>query len=122
MAIRDDLLCRRNFLAHTGTGLGAIALTHLLQSGADCGEGSVVFDPTDPFAPRQGHYRGGAENVIVVFCPGALSPVDFWEHKPELVRFHGKPLPGNERLSSFQGENGALQQPLWKFRRRGACG
>ena len=122
MAIRDHLVCRRNFLAHTGSGLGAIALTHLLQSQADCGEGSVLFDPADPFAPRQGHYRGGAENVIVVFCAGAVSHIDFWEHKPELVRFHGKPLPGNERLISFQGENGALQQPLWKFRRRGACG
>ncbi|MEE3373120.1 MAG: DUF1501 domain-containing protein [Planctomycetota bacterium] len=122
MAIREHLLCRRNFLAHAGSGLGAMALTHLLRSQAVGGDGSVPFDPTDPFAARQGHHRAVAENVILIFCAGAVSHIDFWEYKPELVRFHGKPLPGNERLISFQGENGALQQPLWKFRPRGECG
>ena len=59
--------------------------------------------------------------MIVVFCAGAVSHVDFWEHKPELIRQHGKPLPGNERLISFQGENGTLQRPL-DFVPRGDCG
>ncbi|MBM79523.1 MAG: sulfatase [Planctomycetaceae bacterium] len=85
-------------------------------------DGSVSYDPADPFAPRRPHFEPKAKNVIVVFCAGALSHVDFWEYKPELIKYHGKPLPGNERLISFQGENGALQKPLWKFRPRGDCG
>ena len=58
----------------------------------------------------------------MVFCSGALSHVDTFDYKPELLRLHGKPLPGNERLVSFQGPNGNLTAPLWKFRPRGQCG
>ncbi|MAV34919.1 MAG: sulfatase [Planctomycetaceae bacterium] len=120
--LRQNLLSRRNFLAHTRFGLGSVALASLLAEQKLLAAGSVAFDPRDPFAPRPPHFAMPAHNVIVVFCAGAVSHVDFWEHKPELVKYHGKPLPGNERLISFQGENGALQQPLWPFRARGACG
>ena len=72
--------------------------------------------------PRAPHFEAKAKNVIVVFCSGALSHVDTFDYKPELIRRHGKPLPGNERLVSFQGPNGNLTQPLWQFRRRGKSG
>ena len=122
MNIRRNLLSRREFLAHSQYGLGAIALASMLADQQLLANGSVSYDPEKPFAPRSPHFEMPAKNVIVVFCAGAVSHVDFWEHKPELYRFHGKPLPGNERLISFQGENGALQKPLWKFRPRGECG
>lgn len=120
--MRRNLLSRREFLAHSQYGLGAIALTSMLADQELLANGSVSYDPEKPFAPRAPHFEMPAKNVIVVFCAGAVSHVDFWEHKPELYKFHGKPLPGNERLISFQGENGALQKPLWKFRPRGECG
>jgi uncharacterized protein (DUF1501 family) len=60
--------------------------------------------------------------VIEIFCSGALSHIDTFDYKPELFRFNGKPLPGNEKLVSFQGPNGNITQPLWKFRPRGECG
>ncbi len=120
--MRRNLLSRREFLAHGQYGLGAIALASMLADQQLLANGSVSYDPEKPFAPRAPHFEMPAKNVIVVFCAGAVSHVDFWEHKPELYRFHGKPLPGNERLISFQGENGALQKPLWKFRPRGECG
>ena len=120
--MQHNLLNRRDFLAHTGTGLSSIALASMLSEQRLLAEGSVRYDPAAPFLPRRPHFSPAAKNVIVVFCAGALSHVDFWEYKPELVKYHGKPLPGNERLISFQGENGALQKPLWKFRPRGESG
>ncbi len=120
--MRNQLLNRRSFLGESQFGLAGIALASLLSSEGVLADGSVDYDPTAPFQARQPHFKAHAKNVIVVFCAGAVSHVDFWEYKPELVKYHGKPLPGNERLISFQGENGALQKPLWNFSAKGECG
>ena len=122
MSTKSHLLNRRKFLGHMQYGLGGIALTSLLANEDLLAEGSVDFDPANPFQARRPHFAPKAKNVIVIFCAGAISHVDFWEYKPQLIKYHGKPLPGAERLISFQGENGALQKPLWKFRPRGKCG
>ena len=68
------------------------------------------------------HHQAPAKRVIEIFCAGALSHVDTFDYKPELVRYHGQPLPGRDRFVSFQGENGDLTQPLWPFRPRGQSG
>jgi hypothetical protein len=51
--------------------------------------------------------------------------MDLWEHKPELDKWHGKPLPGEENFLSFQGRNGNLMKSPWPFttgRQRGESG
>jgi len=120
------LLDRRAFLSQTASGLSSVALTALLAQDNLLAEEAPVeevkVDPTSPFAARPAHFPAKAKNVVVIFCSGALSHVDTFDYKPELTRLHGKPLPGNERLVSFQGDNGNLTRPLWKFRRRGKCG
>jgi hypothetical protein len=58
----------------------------------------------------------------VIFCSGALSHIDAWDHKPELVKRHDQPLPGGDGLVTFQGANGNLVQPLWPFKPRGESG
>ncbi len=45
--------------------------------------------------------------------------MDLWEHKPALAEWAGKPLPGEEGFSSFQGKNGNLMPSPWPFV---ACG
>jgi len=122
MSAYSKFLNRRDFLAHTRHGLESVALVSLLAEQNLLAAGSVGHDQTNPLQLRRPHFSPRAKNVIVVFCAGAISHVDFWEFKPELIQYHGKSLPGNERLISFQGENGALQKPLWKFRPRGECG
>lgn len=102
-------------------GLASIALTAMLADERARGA-SLKIDPANPYAPRKPHFEAKAKNVIVIFCSGALSHVDTFDYKPELIRQHGKPLPGSERLISFQGPNGNLTQPLWKFRPRGQSG
>ena len=59
---------------------------------------------------------------MVIFCSGALSHVDSFDYKPELIKRHDTPLPGGSGLLTFQGANGNLQQPLYPFRPRGECG
>ena len=115
------LLDRRRFLSGTLHGLSAIALSSLLARERARAE-SPRFHAANPYAPRRPHFEAKARNVIVVFCSGALSQVDTFDYKPELIRFDGKPLPGNEKLVSFQGPNGHLTQPLWTFRPRGRSG
>lgn len=119
--IARPLLDRRKFLTGSVQGLAGIALTALMAE-ERARAASPTIDSANPFAPRQPHFQAKAKNVIVVFCSGALSHVDTFDFKPELIRHHGKPLPGSERLISFQGPNGNLTQPLWKFRPRGESG
>ena len=68
------------------------------------------------------HFPAKAKRVLQVFCPGAASHMDLWEHKPELDRRHGEPLPGEEDLVSFQGKNGNLMKSPWPFRPAGESG
>jgi hypothetical protein len=109
------LLNRRDFLAGAGTGLGAIALASLLADEARA-------EPADPLAPRPPHFAARAKRVLMIFCSGAVSHVDTFDYKPELVKRHGQPLPGADKLVTFQGENGDLVRPLWPFRPRGQSG
>jgi hypothetical protein len=104
---------RRDWFAHAATGLGGIALASLLAEAAE---------PANPLAPRKPHFAPKAKRVLTIFCSGAVSHVDTFDYKPELVKRDGKPLPGNDKLVTFQGENGNLVQPVWKFKPRGKSG
>src|SRR3954468_14053317 len=120
-----DLLNRRGFLAHSATGLGAIALASMLRGRV--AEGSPaplrpLVRPEVPLAPRPAHFAPRAKRVLVIFCSGACSQLDTWDYKPELIKRHGQPLPGGEKLVTFQGEQGALTRSPYAFRPRGQTG
>ena len=119
------LLNRRDFLRHGGTGLSGIALLELLRQQRVLGK-EQAFRPDwradDPYAARQPQFTPKAKNVLVIFCSGALSHIDAWDYKPELIKRHNQPMPGSDKLITFQGENGNLIKPLWEFRPRGQCG
>ena len=111
---------RRQFLMQTMQGFSGVALAAMLTDEV-LGE-SPRINPTKPYAPRSAHFAPKAKRVIEVFCSGALSHVDTFDFKPELIKHHGKPLPGNEKLVSFQGPNGNLTKPLWDYHPYGQCG
>jgi hypothetical protein len=119
-----NLLDRRGFLTHAGSGLAGIALTSLLSEqrllGAD--RWSPKIRPEAPLASRPPHFPAKARRVLVIFCSGAVSHVDTFDYKPELVKRHGQPMPGADKLITFQGENGNLTAPLWPFKPRGQSG
>ncbi|QDU19962.1 DUF1501 domain-containing protein [Urbifossiella limnaea] len=111
---------RRAFLRDAATGAGGVALAALLAEAADPIRPAVR--PDDPLAPRAPHFAPKAKRVLTIFCSGAVSHLDTFDYKPELVRRDGQPLPGADRLVTFQGENGNLVKPLWTFRPRGQSG
>ena len=120
-----QLMKRRDFLRLGGTGLGGIALATLLHEQRALASAAPLrpqYSLNHPHAPRAPHFPPRAKNVLLIFCSGALSHLDTWDYKPELIKRHGQPLPGTEKLITFQGEQGALTAPLWKFKPRGQSG
>ncbi|HVY68628.1 MAG TPA: DUF1501 domain-containing protein [Verrucomicrobiae bacterium] len=120
------LLNRRDFLRFGGTGLSGIALATLLHEQRLLADAKApirpAWSPERPYAARPPHFPPKAKNVLVIFCSGACSQLESWDYKPELVRRHGEPMPGSDKLITFQGENGNLTKPLWDFRPRGQSG
>lgn len=120
------LLNRREFLRFAGSGLGGIALTTLLAEqrllAAERAPARPVINASHPFAPRQPHFAPRAKRVVMIFCSGALSHVDSFDYKPELIKRHDTPLPGSDKLVTFQGAQGNLIKPLWEFKPRGQSG
>ncbi len=117
------LLDRRRFLSNSTSALGSIALANLL--GGDgllaVAQTGPVIDPAKPYAPRQPHFPAKAKNVIVIFCAGAVSQLETWDYKPELIKWDDKPLPGGPAVT-FQGPAGNLARPQYEFRQRGQTG
>lgn len=109
-------LTRRYFLGNVYTGLGGIGLLSLFQN-------RLSAAPTQWHPGRgQTHYPAKAKRVLQIFCPGAASAMDLWDHKPSLDKYHGKPLPGEEDFVSFQGKNGNLMKSPWPFEQAGESG
>ncbi len=114
------LLDRRHFLSSSATALGSIALASLLGRDRLLAAGPVM-DPARPFAPRGGHFQGKAKNVVMIFCAGAVSQMETWDYKPELIKQDGKALAGGPPVT-FQGPAGELARPQYAFRPRGQTG
>ena len=117
------LLNRQQFLSNSATAIGSIALADML-----CADGLLLdstdqprIDPAQPYAARQPHFPAKAKNVIVIFCAGAVSQLETWDYKPELMKWDDKPLPGGPSVT-FQGPAGNLARPQYNFRQRGQTG
>jgi len=78
---------RRGFLAHAGLGLSGMALSGLTLDPA------FGADPLDPTVPRAPHFAPKAKSIIWLHMAGAPSTLDLFDHKPELIRLNGTPLP-----------------------------
>jgi len=120
----NHLLNRRGFLSRTLSGLSSIAFAHLLTHDQLLADSPLrpPIDPADPYAPRPPHKEAKAKRVLVIFCSGALSHVDTFDYKPELIKRHDTPMPGSEGLVTFQGANGNLIKPIAEFKPRGQSG
>jgi len=113
---------RRQLLGNVSSGLAGIGLAHLLSAET---HGSDTAKTAWKSGRGLTHHPPRAKRVLQIFCPGAASHMDLWEHKPELDKWHGKPLPGEENFLSFQGRNGNLMKSPWPFttgRQRGESG
>ena len=108
------LLDRRQFLSNSATALGSIALTSLLGLDgllAAPNDGPMI-DPARPYAPRKPHFSPKAKNVVVIFCAGAVSQLETWDYKPELIKWDDKPLAGVPILMAPEGK-AAPKDAFW---------
>ncbi|MCX6880925.1 MAG: DUF1501 domain-containing protein [Verrucomicrobia bacterium] len=80
------------------------------------------IDPANPNALRPPHFKPRAKQVLMIFSAGGCSHLDTFDYKPELIKRHGQPMPGGDKLVTFQGAQGLLTQSPWAFRPHGKCG
>ena len=120
----SPVFSRRDMLRQSAVGFGWLAADDLLskQRPAAAAPAGPTSGGTHSLQTRASQFSPRAKRVIFLFMHGGPSQVDTFDYKQDLIRYHGKPLPGNERLVSFQGPHGNLTHPLWKFRARGQCG
>ena len=79
-------LTRRHLFQHGGYGLGACALTSLLNGSAlGAGPGGTLDAGT--------HFPAKAKRVIYIHLVGGPSHLDLFEHKPELQKRSGELCP-----------------------------
>jgi hypothetical protein len=120
MKDQNDELCgltRRHFFRQSGFGLGALALSALLDD--------RLFA-----APQQGrllkpHFTPKAKNVIFLFMAGGPSQLDLFDPKPKLNQYDGQPIPEEfvkgERFAFIRGTPRLLGSPF-SFKRHGQSG
>ncbi len=103
---------RREFLARSSFGFGAIALSHLLAR-----DGLA--------APSSTHFARRAKNVIFLFMMGGQSHVDLFDEKPKMAELHGQPMPSSLVEPKKSATGGILETVLAsprRFQPRGNCG
>ncbi len=114
------LLQRRTFLGQACRGVGAVALSSLLgpsvASAAERWKGVV----TRPHVPPK------AKRVIFLVMAGGPSHLELFDHKPELAKRHGQPMPESitkgQPIAQLQGAKLNCFGPQWGFKRHGKSG
>jgi hypothetical protein len=113
-------LSRREFLWHSGGGLGGIALASLL--GAEGFLAAAPFLPPGTPPASRPHFTPRARRVVQLFMAGAASHIDLFDYKPELIKRHGQPSNFGEPVEAFQDGLGPWMRPVWDFKPYGRSG
>jgi uncharacterized protein (DUF1501 family) len=118
---------RRWFFKECGVGLGAIALSTLLNKDSFAQAKQQAAKPAvnNPLAPRQPPLPAKAKRVIYLFHSGAPSQLDLFDYKPSLVKYNGKPVPQEFVKGinyAFIKPDAGLYASEFKFARHGQAG
>jgi hypothetical protein len=108
-------MMHRRHILRAAAGFGSLALRGLLSAASGA----------NPLAPRQPHFAPTARSVIFLFMPGGPSQIDLLDPKPELRKWHGKPLPASAtkdlKLAFIKPNANAVASPR-QFTRCGQSG
>ncbi|MDE0594784.1 MAG: DUF1501 domain-containing protein [Roseibacillus sp.] len=107
---------RRDFLTTSASGLGGLALAHLLARDGALGATSDGFHH---FAPK-------AKRCIFIFMAGAPSQLDLFDYKPKLNELNGKKMDpallAKMRFAFLQKESATLMGTKRQFAQHGDSG
>jgi len=120
---------RRFFFKQAGFGIGATALTAMLNRSLFAGGTDLAGSPTrnsaDPTAPRPPMFAPKAKSIIYLFMAGAPSQVDLLDFKPKLQELNGEHIPESmlkgERFAFIRGVPKLLGSP-YEFKKWGKSG
>ncbi len=110
---------RRDFLRSGGVGIGAMALSTLLESDV------LARQEIKPMLP---HFTPRAKRVIFLYQAGGPSQIDLFDPKPALEKFRAQNLPESVRqgqrltgMTAYQS-SWPVAPSLFKFSRHGESG
>jgi hypothetical protein len=119
---------RRDLLQHTGFGIGAVALSGLMNewglaapAGVETATTSAPAASTgSSLAPKAPHFAPKAKRIIHLFMNGGPSQIDTFDPKPALKKFDGKVLKSD--LKGDKRVGGAGFPSPFKFAKHGRSG
>ena len=117
---------RREMLRQIGGGFPALALTGMLAKDgfftSKVNAASGLDKLEGPLAPKKGHYKAKAKNVIFLFMYGGPSHMDTFDYKPKLYPLDGKTIDVKTFGRGGKKNKGRVVGPKWKFKQYGQCG
>ncbi len=118
---------RRHFFRQAGFGIGAAALTTLLNRDLFAAVEAVAgpAPAANPLAHKPPMFPAKAKSIIYLFMAGAPSQVDLLDYKPKLQQFDGQTIPEEflkgERFAFIRGVPRLLGSP-YEFKKWGQSG
>ena len=117
---------RREALRTIGGGFPAMALTGMLAKDGfftpKVNAAAGLNNLQGPLAPKLGHFKGKAKNVIFLFMYGGPSHMDTFDYKPELYPLDGKTIDVKTFGRGGKKNKGRVVGPKWKFKQYGQSG
>ncbi|MFO0942373.1 MAG: DUF1501 domain-containing protein [Pirellulales bacterium] len=117
-----NMLSRRQLLAQTGMGIGAVALQWMLSREASATPPVLKLKANNDLLPRQPHFQPRAKAMISLFQHGGPSHMDLTDPKPELSKYHGTDYPGDIHFSFVNQASKKLLGTRHFTSKHGQCG
>src|SRR6266702_7216120 len=129
----EDMLravTRRHFFKQAGFGIGAAALSSLLNryafaAGSSVTSAAPALGAVSPMAPKPPMFPAKAKSIIYLFMAGAPSQLDLLDYKPKLQQFSGQQIPEDilkgEKFAFIRGVPRLLGSP-YEFKKWGQSG
>ncbi|MCP4170816.1 MAG: DUF1501 domain-containing protein [Fuerstiella sp.] len=120
--LRKNLL-RRTFLHRAGLGVGATALSSLMNPASAAADSVSALNAGQPGIPN---LPARVKRVIFLCMAGGPSHLETFDYKPQLAAMNGKPMPesytAGQPIAQLQGQQLKCLGPLVGFRPCGESG
>jgi len=124
-ALNAEADTRRRFLGWGMGGLGAFFLNDTMAKAAESAPLDFRRNPSTPLSVLPPQFTSKAKRVIYLHMGGGPSPLELFDHKPQLARFHGQDCPESflkgKRFAFITGIPKMLG-PQFPFHRTGKSG